>query len=504
MRFSTSLLVGLMGLAAPSLARADGPVAAGIQLFHQGEFEECVRVLSDVAPSAPDALDRAQAFLFVGLAQAVLGAWEPARASFAAALREDPEIAPDRLRISPAIASAFDEVRATVLTALVVRAKALSSVYLDGKHLGTTPYRGAVPVGRHALQVLSDDRRLEFVKEELVLRATETATVDAILSPRKGQIDLSTRPSGADVLIEDRVVARTPAIGLSVPSGLVRVQVRLSGYQDAEVALEVPPGGAIKSEVVLHLPNDPSEYEHEPIAVWGPDLREGVDRWTVGGGLGVGGTVPTGTRLEVSGGADFSFQFGVAFADFVELSTGFGILTFGPELSYFQGALSPPGGQLGFSQDPGNGGLLHLRTLRLGGELRVTAARIGKFRPFVGVGAYALVPTGKIEYYGLMTSADLRDGYAVTSELSGTSVAPLIGLKYTLFEKVRKDAYWAVDVVMQSRVEVTQWKRRLLASAESQSGLDRALVTAQAWANNLTQEMESVQVSFDVALAARF
>jgi len=69
---------------------------------------------------------------------------------------------------------------------------------------------------------------------------------------------------------------------------------------------------------------------------------------------------------------------------------------------------------------------------------------------------------------------------------------------------VRKDAYWAVDVVMQSRVEVTQWKRRLLASAESQSGLDRALVTAQAWANNLTQEMESVQVSFDVALAARF
>lgn len=496
-------LLGLMGLVVPTWAWAEAPVAAGIQLFHQGEFEECVRVLSGIAPASEDPHDRAQAYLFVGLAQAVLGAWEPARAAFAAALRADPEIAPDRLRISPSITSAFEEVRSTVLTGLVVTAKALSNVYLDGKHLGTTPFRGAVPVGRYALRVVSDDQRLEFTKEDLVLRATETATVDAQLRPRKGQIDLSTRPSGADVLIDDRVVARTPATGIVVPSGLVRVALRLPGYQDAQIELEVLPGDTLKSEVVLHLPDDPSAYEDEPVAVLGPDLRQGVDRWTLGGGLGFGGTVPTNTPLEISGGADVSAYFGVAFADLVELSGSFGFLTFGTDLSFFGGELSPPGGRLGFSTSSDVEAPIHVRTIRLGGELRLTAFRLGGFRPFVGLGAYALLPAGRVEYFGPATSAEVRDAYLVASELSGSSIAPLIGFKYTLRENVRKESYWAIDLLVQSGVEVTRWERRVSVLADSQTGMNRGFATAQAWLGKLSPERASVQVTFEAALALR-
>ena len=52
---------------------------------------------------------------------------------------------------------------------------------LDGKDLGSTPFEGQIPIGRHQLQVRTPDRLRELPPREVLLRPGEALRVEAPL-----------------------------------------------------------------------------------------------------------------------------------------------------------------------------------------------------------------------------------------------------------------------------------------------------------------------------------
>ena len=87
---------------------------------------------------------------------------------------------------------------------------------------------------------------------EVKIGPGETKSVKVKLKPLgKGQISVNSIPMGAEVYLDGRRVAETPAIIKDVPSGKHVLEFRLEGYKPKRVEVEVKTGETTSVSVTL-------------------------------------------------------------------------------------------------------------------------------------------------------------------------------------------------------------------------------------------------------------
>jgi hypothetical protein len=497
----------LIGVATP--ARADDPLSAGIELYNQGEFEAAVRSLDDALRTELRREQRARGYLHRGLAQALLNAWPDARGSFEQALRDDPEIRPDRERVAPPIAEAFDEVRRGLRSQLEVVSSTTAVVTVDGQPVGATPVVTAWPIGRHSVVVETTDQKLRFSREDVLFRADEPTRIVAILAPRFGALTVRSYPPGADVLIGGRMTGRTPLVRTMLPAGHAEVTVRMPGYTPSVTQVVVPAESEASVDTTLTL--EPDATRESPPA-YGPDLRATVDVWTLDVGMGVSGVVPLSSdvqtadpdRLGVSGGAGIHLELGISVVDLVQLVGVLAVDSFGPDLALYSEVLADAGARTEYVFDEGFSGALHARQLRLGAEARVTALRLDRLRVFAGLGLYLMPSVGSVVAVVPESASGAADPYAIRATLDASAWAPMVGAKWALWERLKAGGYLAVDLVMEARVEAVSWAAPVVEiSAISEPSRTRAQATKARWDAALSDEGASVSATVVVAVVAR-
>jgi len=111
-----AILCAAPASAAPAQTTAsDDELQAGIRQVNEGDFETAVVTLDHAARRLAGAparrKDRAQALLYLGVAQIALGQRDAAKASFKEGLEADRELRPTPDRFSPKVVAAFEEAR---------------------------------------------------------------------------------------------------------------------------------------------------------------------------------------------------------------------------------------------------------------------------------------------------------------------------------------------------------------------------------------------------------
>jgi len=114
-----------------------------------------------------------------------------------------------------------------------------ATVSIDGQELGTTPLLAPCPEGEHVLVIEKKgfaraQRTVQFSKD----RSTEmTFTLQPL--PPEPALAVTTEPSGALVVVDDKELGKTPFIGV-VPSGEHVLVLRLEGRRTAQAQIMMP------------------------------------------------------------------------------------------------------------------------------------------------------------------------------------------------------------------------------------------------------------------------
>jgi hypothetical protein len=247
---SLSLLAGLLvSLASPALA---DEVDRGIRAYDAGEIERAEKILRAAVRSAATPALRARAWLFLGLAQASRRDLDAMRGSFQAALFEDPEVAPDRERVAPEVVAHFEAVRAGVTGEITVTASEPGArVFVDGRDRGAAPVTLMLPVGRHAIRVISADTYRADDRPGVLVHARTPTRLRGALRPRLGRVRLDAALQGAQLSVDGRAAGRASDAPLSLPAGPHRIVVHLPGFERETRDVTVPPEGEVRLALSL-------------------------------------------------------------------------------------------------------------------------------------------------------------------------------------------------------------------------------------------------------------
>jgi len=125
-----------------------------------------------------------------------------------------------------------------------------AQVVLGGHLAGVTPLKGVlVPVGEHEVTV-----RMEgYAPERFVLSVAERKTTKKRLklTPRFGQLAVTTKPAGATVQVDGQVAGKTPLGSLPLAPGTHAVVVGLDGYEREQRTAVIQAGKTAKLKLKL-------------------------------------------------------------------------------------------------------------------------------------------------------------------------------------------------------------------------------------------------------------
>lgn len=210
------LLLLLLPVLCPGQARANEAerlLKTAEDLYTTASFQESLRVLGEAALATSDPGLLGKIHLYVGCNHFELGRPQKARRAFVTALTHDPALKIDTRGFKASIVKMFYETRGTLRGNLSVSAdQPGAAVFIDGKKVGTVPYRAEVPIGWHRVALRSTDGKLE--RWTIVLVKVGLATsVSGPLKPMKGAPGEKANPddTGAGAL--------RPSSGLKLPSG---------------------------------------------------------------------------------------------------------------------------------------------------------------------------------------------------------------------------------------------------------------------------------------------
>ena len=122
-------------------------------------------------------------------------------------------------------------------------------LFIDGRLVGTTPYRGSLAVGKHPIRI-ERDGYLPYnghITVELGQAAAENYTLTA--SP--GALEITSIPSGAQVTIDGKARGVTPLVLQDIPAGQYEIAVSLSGFDREEETVEVAAGAKVTRKFSL-------------------------------------------------------------------------------------------------------------------------------------------------------------------------------------------------------------------------------------------------------------
>ena len=140
-----------------------------------------------------------------------------------------------------------------------------ADVQVDGASIGSAPLIDVeVESGRHRVEFVAD-RYLSEVLELDVTGEGQRQQLSAELTPNWAPVSVSSRPGGAEVLVDGTPVGRTPA-DLEVEAGERLLELRLPGYNAwreaiavlADQPLDLPEVTMVQADGRVELVTDPS------------------------------------------------------------------------------------------------------------------------------------------------------------------------------------------------------------------------------------------------------
>ena len=224
-------LLLMAGLQLPGEVRAqsaDQLLKQCIQHYAMADFPTSLAACWRAAGRTKDSKKLAKIHLYIGLNQMGLGKNGQARKAFAGALTHDPGLTMDPRQHKKAVVALFAEVQKSNMGLLSVKAdRAGALVFVNGKKVGTVPFEGRFPVGKHWLIVRSPDNR--YMQEMSVTMARGRNQLVLSLKAVHGYLNVRSEPPGADVLVNNQPIGKTPVKEHHLKPGLYRVTLRMEG-----------------------------------------------------------------------------------------------------------------------------------------------------------------------------------------------------------------------------------------------------------------------------------
>ncbi len=123
-------------------------------------------------------------------------------------------------------------------------------ILLDGKSTGlkSPALLQGQPVGRHNVGLRLADYQTTDKQIDVALGQTDTVRWSLTLNP--AQIQITSVPPGADILIDGKTHGQTPA-GIQLEPGRYRLQLVLEGYEPHELEQELQPGQSYEPRITL-------------------------------------------------------------------------------------------------------------------------------------------------------------------------------------------------------------------------------------------------------------
>ncbi|MFN3198557.1 MAG: PEGA domain-containing protein [Bradymonadia bacterium] len=185
----------------------------------------------------------------IGRCFEALGQPEQALAHCRAALEAPNVPAPTAQAARKCVARADDTLKRPILELNTTPVGA--TVYIDGRRMGRTPWRGIIMPGKHVLEL--DLEGYAHVKKPIVAERGQTYNFKFNLDAAEqgALLTLDSNPQGAEVLLDGQPVGVTPLQGLQLESRTYQVELRRPGYAAQIFTINLPDGGAVERRTVL-------------------------------------------------------------------------------------------------------------------------------------------------------------------------------------------------------------------------------------------------------------
>ena len=126
-----------------------------------------------------------------------------------------------------------------------------AEVYVDGVYQGRTPLRVTTDAGVRTVTVTRDGYRTERRSVRLPRDGGERLTFDLRRVARDGTLDVTSRPSGAEVYVDGVYQGRTPAFDLRFAPGRYDVRLERGGYAASTRTVTIRGGERTDLDVTL-------------------------------------------------------------------------------------------------------------------------------------------------------------------------------------------------------------------------------------------------------------
>jgi hypothetical protein len=136
-------------------------------------------------------------------------------------------------------------------------------VVVDGQSRGVTPLDlRELAFGAHTIEVsypghdtrqrrvtVSERRPARSVDFEL--RPTSVPAQTTAATNSTGSLQVASRPSGAQVFVDDNLIGTTPLLLSNVAAGSKSLRIELSGHQIWTTSVQIKPGGRVRASARL-------------------------------------------------------------------------------------------------------------------------------------------------------------------------------------------------------------------------------------------------------------
>ncbi|MBI3342239.1 PEGA domain-containing protein, partial [Candidatus Curtissbacteria bacterium] len=138
-----------------------------------------------------------------------------------------------------------------------------ASIFLDGKHLGKTPfYSDQLKAGTHTLKIAASEANyvaqidlrestLTVINRQLATNYLAQAGEILTLEPAKSGFLVLSSPSGASLVVDGKLQGQTPALVENIAEGEHKVEISKEGYLQRQFAIKIAKNYQLQAQVTL-------------------------------------------------------------------------------------------------------------------------------------------------------------------------------------------------------------------------------------------------------------
>ena len=140
--------------------------------------------------------------------------------------------------------------RSVMATVTLTTDMAEAEIWANNKLLGKGSWTGGLPAGTYAIETRRDGHRPRSTTASFAEKAVKTITLEAPV-PVYGRLRAESKPSGAEVVIDGKVIGKTPGIFDNILFGTRTPLFRKEGYADTTAVVTIEEGKIATASVEM-------------------------------------------------------------------------------------------------------------------------------------------------------------------------------------------------------------------------------------------------------------